>query len=427
MPSAATSERRVALLLGNAGYKEAPLSNPVNDAQDVARALKELGFSVILQTNSSQKQMKQAIREFGTEIKNGAVAVFYYAGHGVQSKGRNYLIPIGATINSEAELEDEAVDLGFVLNFMENAQNRVNIVILDACRNNPFSTGTRSASRGLAQMDAAKGTLIAFATSPGATALDGTGRNGVYTKYLLDSLRQPGAEVESVFKRVRKAVYQETAGKQIPWESSSLIGDFMFNNAASAETPRPSTESRPTAPAIDPAAFELAFWNEISNRRSPDDYRAYLEQYPNGRFARLARTRIEEFREETAAPASAAAKRVLGTWNGQYGYDTGNAPRVPFKLVISSVEGMNFAGRISEPATFGNGTSRFLFATVRGTVEGSRVQFIKTYDGTGGQNHSVRYQGNLNPEGRSVRLNGNWAIERSGRILRTGFFESSQN
>ncbi len=417
----AASDRRVALVIGNAKYADSPLANPVNDANDTAAALKALGFEVIVRTDANQKLMKQAIREFGGELKKGGVGVFYYAGHGIQSKGRNYLVPVGQAIGSEAELEDEAVDLNLVLNFMEEAKNRINIVVLDACRNNPFARSFRSGTRGLAQVDAGKGTLIAFATSPGSVAFDGTGgRNGVYTKHFLDTLRQQDTDVEKVFKRVRMQVYQETGGKQIPWESSSLIGDFSFQSRGAAAAPKAAV----AAPAIDPAAFELALWNEIRDRSNPNELRAYLEQYPNGRFSKVARERIANAETPPPAPQT-EANRMLGTWNGQYGYNEMRRPNVNFKLTITGVDGNRFSGMISEPATFGDGTSRFLFAGVRGTVKGGIVSFVKTYDGTGGQTHSVNYQGTLEPASRAI--NGGWTIVVGGRTNATGFFDARQN
>lgn len=243
-------EQRVALVIGNSAYKDSPLRNPANDATDVAAALRELGFRVTLRTNASNKQIVTSISEFGQQLKRGGVGLFYYAGHGVQSKGRNYLIPVGASIDSEAELEFEAVDANRVLSFMEEAGNRVNIVILDACRNNPFGRSFRSSSRGLAQMEAAKGSYVAFATAPGSIASDGNARNGLYTQHLLQSLKQPDSDIDKVFRRVAASVSGITNGKQVPWVSSSLTGDFYFRpvtgNAQSAGTAATTSTTAPT-------------------------------------------------------------------------------------------------------------------------------------------------------------------------------------
>ncbi len=295
--AAPATEQRVALVIGNSSYKDAPLRNPVNDANDVAAALREIGFRVTLKTNAGQRQMKDAIREFGTELARGGVGLFYYAGHGIQYKGRNFLVPVGANIEREAHVEDETVDAAFVLAQMEDARNRVNIVIVDACRNNPYTRGFRSVSRGLAQMDAAQGTLIAFATAPGSVAADGDGRNGVYTKHLLRQVRQPGVPVELMFKRVRDGVMEETKEKQTPWESSSLRGaDFYFSgklvSSLGATTPIGEITPQTSKKATDAIAFELAYWEAVKDSKDVADFSAYLEKYPDGQFSALAKNRI---------------------------------------------------------------------------------------------------------------------------------------
>ena len=287
--SAASNEQRVALIIGNSAYKDSPLKNPVNDAKDMADVLTELGFKVTLRQDANQRTMKQAIRDFGSELKKGGVGLFFFAGHGVQSRGRNFLVPVGADIQNEYELEDQAVDGNLVLGSMEDAQNRINIVILDACRNNPFARSFRSAARGLAQMDAAKGTVVAFSTAPGSVAADGDGRNGIYTKHLLASLRDPESRIEDVFQRVRAAVVEETGSKQVPWESSSLVGRFYF-------APGAESVAKPSAPAAQPPvadrnAVDLAFWNSIKGSSDQADFEAYLRRFPDGQFAELARNR----------------------------------------------------------------------------------------------------------------------------------------
>lgn len=228
-PSVPTArDRRIALVVGNAAYLASPLANPVNDASDVAAALRTMGFEVILRTNVTRAQMRAAVRDFGESLRRHDVGLFYFAGHGIESKGRNFLIPVEAKMASEFELEDEAVDANSVLRAMEDAGNPTNIMILDACRDNPFARSWRSASRGLVQMNAPAGSFIAFATAPGSVAADGAGRNGTFTKHLLSSLRQPDLDIDRVFTRVTAAVTQETGKKQVPWKSSSLTGAFSF-------------------------------------------------------------------------------------------------------------------------------------------------------------------------------------------------------
>jgi hypothetical protein len=228
-PVAAPAQQgRIALVIGNAAYKDSPLANPVNDATDIAAALQRVGFEVILRTNVSRPQMRAAVREFGESLRRKEVGLFYFAGHGIESRGKNFLIPVGANVASEFELEDEALDTNSVLRAMEEAGNSTNVMILDACRDNPFARSWRSASRGLAQMSAPTGSFIAFATAPGSVAADGTGRNGTFTKHLLASLQQPDLDIDRVFTRVTAAVAQETGRKQVPWKSSSLTGAFSF-------------------------------------------------------------------------------------------------------------------------------------------------------------------------------------------------------
>lgn len=291
--SPTSTAKRIALVIGNGAYTSAPpLKNPPNDARDMAGTLKTLGFDVTSGINVGQKDMKRLIREFGLKLKNGGSGLFYYAGHGVQSKGRNFLIPVDADIQSEADVEDSAVDVSLVLNYMDDAQNGLNIVILDACRNNPFARSFRSATGGLAQVDAPTGTLIAYATAPGRVASDGPGQNGLYTSELLKQMRVPGLSVTDIFMRVRAEVIKQTGSKQVPWEASSLVGSFYF--AGSSPTASNAAGNTNTTPANDEAArYELTYWDSIKNSSDPADFRSYMEQFPNGKFVALARNRLK--------------------------------------------------------------------------------------------------------------------------------------
>ena len=230
---------RYALVIGNSSYQSAPLKNPINDAEDIAVNLRQLDFKVILKKNADQRTMEDTIRYFGKQLRNGGVGIFYFAGHGIQVGSRNYLIPIDARIESESDVKYESVDAGRVLGKMEDAGNRLNIVILDACRSNPFARSFRTNQRGLARMDAPAGSLIAYATAPGDVAADGPGRNGLFTKYLIKHMMSPDLPVEQMLKRIRIDVSRETKGQQIPWESSSLMGDFYFNSEKSSDKTMP--------------------------------------------------------------------------------------------------------------------------------------------------------------------------------------------
>jgi hypothetical protein len=220
--------QRTALVIGNSQYKPSALRNSVNDAVDMAAALKRLGFAVTLVTDANLRNMEKSVAHFGRQLHKGGVGLFYYAGHGMQVGGRNYLIPLDAVIESESDVKYESMDVGRVLGKMEDAHNDINIIILDACRDNPFGRGFRSYTRGLARIDAPSGSILAYATAPGDVAADGSGRNGLYTSKLLHHITAPGTPIEQIFKNVRKDVVMASHGRQVPWESSSLIRDFYF-------------------------------------------------------------------------------------------------------------------------------------------------------------------------------------------------------
>jgi uncharacterized caspase-like protein len=232
---------RIALVIGNGDYPFSPLKNPVNDARAMAQALEKLGFSVELLEDAGLMKMIDAIRRFSVSARENDVRLFYYAGHGVQVQGRNYLIPVDAELRSEDEVAFKSADVSELLERLGTLREGLNIIVLDACRNNPFANLSfvgpdgrlirfrGAASSGLAPVDAPAGSLVAFATAPGAVAMDGGNQsNSLYTRHLLANIGVAGLPVEQLFKRVRIAVAQETRWLQVPWESSSLMGDFCF-------------------------------------------------------------------------------------------------------------------------------------------------------------------------------------------------------
>lgn len=238
-----SGEIRTALVIGNATYRNAPLRNPVNDAQAVASALRGLGFEVILRENATQRETLDAFREFAFKAAKSQVRLLYYAGHGAQIKGRNYLMPVDAEVQTEDEITQKGADVTEFLERLGTLPSGVNLVVLDACRNNPFTStpsqvadsrrfrtrGLAPQTAGLAPLQAPSGTLIAFSTAPGSVAVDNPmQKNSVYTKHFLASLRTPGLPVERLFKQVRVAVALETQQQQVPWETSSLMGEFCF-------------------------------------------------------------------------------------------------------------------------------------------------------------------------------------------------------
>jgi len=253
IPIAAIALERTALVVGNSAYRNAPLRNPVNDATDMAQVLeKQLGFEVILRTDVTQQQFEAAAREFRQRLqRRGGVGLFYYAGHGIQADGHNYLIPVSANIDSETDVKYKSVDAGYVLGQMDEADASLNIVILDACRNNPYERSFRSASRGLVRLEIPAGelgSLLAYSTAPGTVAADGSGRNSPYTKHLLRALRLPDENIYRIFQKVRIGVHKETSGQQIPWVSESLMGDFYFLRSQVDAIDKTSPEVTPTRP-----------------------------------------------------------------------------------------------------------------------------------------------------------------------------------
>jgi hypothetical protein len=251
-------EPRTALVIGNAGYSFSPLANPANDARDMAEALRAAGFDVILKTDASQDSIEDGVRQLGAALKSkGGVGLFYFAGHGVQSSGENFLLPIGQGFASETDLKARAFNASEAVDAMAAARNGLNMVILDACRNNPLTTRP-NATRGLSQIDSNASLFVSFSTSPGAVALDGEGRNSPYTKHLAGSIATAGLSLEDTFKRTLKGVYQETRGQQTPWISSSFFGDFTFRPGVVAK-PRPAeSQIAPRMDAPQPQAAAVA-------------------------------------------------------------------------------------------------------------------------------------------------------------------------
>lgn len=297
---------RVALVIGNSGYKHTTrLKNPTNDANDIAAVLERLGFDVVRGVDLDHAAMRERVRLFAEKLSGAQIALVFYAGHGLQVSGRNYLVPIDAKLERESDLDFNAIDLDLVLRNMERT-TPTNIVFLDACRDNPLANnlarrmGTRSASigRGLAAVESGVGTMIAFATQPGNIALDGDGRNSPFTAALLQTMERPGLALSEVMIAVRREVLKNTGGKQVPWEHSSLTGQFYFKPPAPDAAPAVS----PAQP--DPAALEIAFWESIKDTRNPRLFEAYLKRYPKGTFADIARITLDETKVAALKPAA---------------------------------------------------------------------------------------------------------------------------
>ncbi|MBM3557674.1 MAG: hypothetical protein FJX47_19210, partial [Alphaproteobacteria bacterium] len=332
-------EKRVALVIGNGKYAHAiPLANPANDGRGMAAALKRLGFAVTESYDESRAGMERALRGFRQTARASDMALVFYAGHAVQVGAKNHLLPTDAKLADEDDLNYETIPLDLVLSAVEGA-SKVRVVILDSCRDNPFNAKLalamgpgRSASigRGLAVAPVGGGnTLIAYATKEGLIAEDGKGaRNSPYTTALLRHIEEPGLDLNQFFGRVRDTVMAATGGQQQPFVYGSLGGERFFLKAPDGT----ATYSPPPAPApVDPATVELAYWNSVKDSQNAGEYEAYLKEYPKGRFAALARTRIAALTPKPAPTAPKPVQPAVGTYDlapGQVFRDCADCPEM---------------------------------------------------------------------------------------------------
>jgi carboxyl-terminal processing protease len=301
--NSAAAEPRVALVIGNSAYQgDLPaLPNPANDAKLMASALRSVGFDVVEAENASKDRMMSALAEFRDKLVaagNTATGLFFYAGHGLQVAGENYLIPIDAKIQAEKDVDLASLSANTVMKQMEFAAPAVNIIILDACRNNPLGGDARGMSRGLAKIETAPtGSFIAYSTAPGMTAADGDGANSPYTKALAETITEPGLSIADVFQEVRTKVLASTGEEQRPWDSSSLTGRFYFKapdpTQTAAVTPPPATSAEEDA-----LKTEKTYWESVKDDGA-DSIQLYLNKYPNGYFVDLANAKLEELKGGT--------------------------------------------------------------------------------------------------------------------------------
>jgi uncharacterized caspase-like protein len=313
---AASDPSRLALIIGNSSYRDAPLVNPVNDAKSVSGLFTQAGFTVDSHLNATRTDMMAAIERLGAAIKRPGIklVVFYYAGHGAQLDWRNYLLPVDAVVERQEDMKQRCVDLNLLLGQLNNAKDKTFVVILDACRNNPFGRSYRPEQKGLSQFDAPVGSLLAYATSPGNVASDGDGQNGLYTENLVRELSRRNTRIEDAFKRVRLNVRLASGGEQIPWETTSLEADvFIFNEG---QTKLSEAEEEKLLEA------DIADWGRIKTSTKIDDWVSYLRTFPNGRFAEIAQMRLNRLladvekqrlareREEAAKAEEIAAEKL---------------------------------------------------------------------------------------------------------------------
>jgi uncharacterized protein len=304
--SAADAAKRVALVIGNNTYATLPeLHNARKDATDMAAKLKGLGFDVILKTNAGRRDMHRAIGEFSGRLDAGDTGLVFYAGHGIQSDGNNYLIPSDAQVEIEDDLQSEAITANRFVSAMNTAGVGLSMMILDACRDNPLPKRKRSATRGLAVVrvsPGASGSAILYSAGPGQTAEDGDrGANGVFTEALLEVLGRPSLNLGQVFKETAKLVALQTNNRQKPWMNNSFTGDFYFNGRVSTASQTKNSMPPPSSSIVSDQKVEMMFWQSIKDSARSKDYEAYLAQFPHGVFAGLALNRISEYKPQGTA------------------------------------------------------------------------------------------------------------------------------
>lgn len=337
---------RVALVIGNSRYKEASLKNPANDAAAIGDNLKKMGFSVISQLDTGKAAMENAIRSYSEQLaRSKGVGLFYFAGHGLQVSWRNFLVPVDAVLDRVEDIPAQTVDLAALLGGIGKAGNPMNIVILDACRDNPFG-GTLKSGKGLSQMDAPIGTLLAYATAPGNVASDGSGANGLYTENLLREIHTPEAKIEDIFKRVRLSVRRASQGQQIPWESTSLEEDFYFLPPASVKKLSEEELERQFAE-------EAAVWEKAQQGSQVAVVEDYIRRYPSGRFSELAQVRLDRMlakqgEKKVSLVNTAANPFTKGTGVIDLDYRVGD--RYVFRTLdlLTNVEGRRLINTVSE-------------------------------------------------------------------------------
>lgn len=423
---AAAGGKRIALVIGNSRYPTAPLANPVNDARLLSKTLRGVGFEVMEKLDLTQRQMKRSISEFSRKLEEAgkeSVALFFYAGHGIEVNGRNFLIPIDAEINSEPDVSIEGVEANSVLVAMDYARSRLNFVILDACRNNPYARSFRSARSGLARMNAPRGTLIAYATAPGQVAADGTTGNSPYTTALVKSIVKPGLQVEQMFRGVRVEVMAQTGDKQTPWEASSLTGAFYFTPGAAANQ---QAQEQNAAPATTPQpSAEMVFWQSIRGNNDPALFRAYLAKYPQGEFALIAKVKMDALekggkQKATQTAAIANIPRVTSGQNFKVFKDCSDCPEMvslPTGVFTMGANNGNSSERpvheveIVEP--FAIGKYEITFEQYAKCVEDEFCQHRPSNEGWGAEDRPV-----INVSYRDTQVFINWLRDRTGENYR---------
>jgi uncharacterized caspase-like protein len=402
----AYAEKRVALVIGNSHYKNVtPLDNPINDAKLMAETLRALGFVIVggsAQLDLDKTQFDGVVQGFSDQIQGADVGLFYYAGHGLQVRGQNYLVPVGANPARETDVDFQMVDTALVLRQMEGAGTKLNIVILDACRNNPFGgRGLRGTEGGLAQMRAPEGTLISYATQPGNVARDGANGNSPYTSALADAIRKPGKDIFQTFNAVGLAVKEATGGVQQPWVSSSPIaGSFYF---AGQVVGAPVIAAAPPPPVAAPTAADEAAraWSVTQNTTSIAVMEDFIRQFGGTAYGSMARARLQEMKKsQLAATTPRQVERDKNPIaSGTYDVDA-NGYASTFTITVA---GSNFSGSSKWACCPGPRTDPI----VQGVVQNGKISFIRDCTGQGWPGECRQsYSGSLMQDGAAGRWSG---------------------
>jgi Caspase domain len=404
----AHADKRVALVVGNSAYRNVtPLGNPKNDARLMADTLHALGFIVVgggAQLDLDKAQFDQAVQSFSDQIQGADVGLFYYAGHGVQVRGANYLVPVSANPARESDVDFQMLDTALVLRQMEGAGTKLNIVILDACRNNPFGgRGLRGSDGGLAQMRAPEGTLISYATQPGNVARDGADGNSPYTRALAEAIRRPGQDIFQTFNAVGLAVKQATAGSQQPWVSSSPIaGNFYFAGQAAAG---PAVGPPPVAvppPIASTAPDEAArAWSVTQNTTSIAVMEDFIRQFGSTPYGSMARARLQEMKKTQSAAVTArqVERDKSPLVSGKYDVDA-NGYASTFTITVT---GSTFSGSSQWACCPGPRTDPIF----QGTVQNGKISFMRDCTGQGYTGECKQaYSGSIMQDGAAGRWSG---------------------
>jgi hypothetical protein len=399
---------RVALVIGNNAYAQAPLDNPVNDARAVGELLQRANFNVDLVTDASREVFLAAIEKFGDAVakSDSKLALFYYAGHGAQVSWKNYLLPVDATVRSPQDLEARCIELGRLLGRAGQTTGKTLIVILDACRNNPFGPDYEPEQKGLSQFDAPVGSLLAYATAPGRVASDGGGQHGLYTENLLREFSSAGTSIEDAFKRVRLNVRLGSDNSQIPWESTSLEESvFLF----------------PTRKKLDEAELEklleeeLATWERIKASKQVEDWAGYLRAYPNGKFSEIAQIRLNRL----LAPPPPVVPIFEAKSATRPDLFEETAPQRPQMMEAKTAEITAAAPAASRPP---NPYSAGTHALGRNYKLGDRIAYRVSDNLTAIEQKTLHLSVTLvDPDADRVEFNhGMWVCDTSGNLQKTG-------